>query len=526
MVHPPVISRTTSKTVVWFKRDLRIRDHAPLAAAALDGSVLPMYLHEPAMTTAPDFAPQHAAFIDECLQSLHAELAARGGALLRLTGAAVAVLESIWRATAFGVLRSHEETGNWLSYQRDKAVAEWCRQRGVSWIQTPQNGVIRGSADYRASQNWSAQMEDYTSSEPVKVPAQIVLIDDIENIAMAQLTSATEPLDGADAINILNSAGAPDAANTANEFDTKPGRLKGGRAEAIRLLGNFFKSRILAYPGAVSSPLTAEHGCSRLSPYLAFGVVSVREVIMTMNRRLALPDVSDDGFERQRMIKAMRFFVDRIQWRSGYFQNMEAMPSLEFVNINRKMDGLRETTFNTDYFDAWKRGETGYPMIDACMKMLVHTGWINMRMRGMLISFAVNELWLHWREPGLFLARQFLDYEPAIHYNQLQIHAGTAGNTQLLAYNPVKQAQDLDPTGKFVRRWIPALQRVPNEFIVEPWKMSSALQDSIGIAIGIEYPAPIVDHVSAGRLARERVSAAQKGKLVIAAQALPQNSLF
>lgn len=491
-------------TVVWFKRDLRIRDHAPLAAAVIDGTVLPLYIHEPLLAAADDFAPQHAGFIAECLESLHNELISRGVPLVQLTGAAVDSLESIWKVLQFTVLRSHEETGNWLSYERDKAVTAWCRQRHVRWIQTPQNGVIRGSAQYRASKNWSAELEETTSSEPVKVPPVIAGVDGIERIA-----SAVPPLP-----------------LPVDPVDVKAGRLRGGRSEAIRLLGKFFKSAILAYPGAVSSPLKAEHGCSRLSPYLAFGVISVREVVLTMNRRLTLPDVATAEFERERMIKAMRFFADRIRWRSGYFQNMETMPWLEFENINRALDGLRENDFDHAYFEAWKRGETGYPMIDACMKMLLHTGWINMRMRGMLISFAVNELWLHWRAPGLFLARQFLDYEPAIHYNQLQIHAGTAGATQLLSYNPVKQAHDLDPQGKFVRKWNPALERVPDEFLFEPWRMPPALQAQCGITLGVDYPAPIVEHVSAGRRARERVSTAQKQKIVLPVIAVRQEDLF
>lgn len=481
-------AETRLKTVVWFKRDLRVRDHAPLAGGVTDGRVLPLYIHEPLLRGATDFAPQHAAFIAECLASLHEELLVRGTPLIQLTGTAVDSLEAIWQMTVFDVLRSHQETGNWFSYERDKAVAAWCQRRGVCWIQTPQNGVIRGSAAYRASKDWSAELEEYTASDPVKAPPVILGVEGIERIPL----SVPPPLPIVDPVDI------------------KAGRLRGGRSEAIRLLGDFFKSRILAYPGAVSSPLTAERGCSRLSPYLAFGVVSVREVILTMNRRLALPDVATFEFERERMIKAMRFFVDRIRWRSGYFQNMEAMPQLEFENINRAMDGLREGAFNQTSFDAWKDGHTGYPMIDACMKMLLHTGWINMRMRGMLISFAVNELWMHWREPGLFLARQFLDYEPAIHYNQLQIHAGTAGAMQLLSYNPVKQAQDLDPKGKFVRRWLPMLERVPDEFLFEPWRMPLAMQALHGIRLGVDYPVPIVDHVLAGRLARERVSSAQK----------------
>ena len=481
-----------------------MRDHAPLFAAAVDGSVLPLYLHEPLLTTAEDFAPQHAQFIAECLDSLHRELLARGAPLLELAGDAVSSLELIWKTLDFDVLRSHQETGNWLSYERDLAVAAWCRHRDIRWIQTPQNGVVRGSEAHRASTDWSAQLEDYTASDAVKVPPILVGIPGSELMMSVQ----------------------PPALPIIDEEDLKAGRIRGGRVEAIRLLGDFFTSKILAYPSAVSSPLTAERGCSRLSPYLALGVISVREVILTMNRRLALPDMATSELARERMIRAMRFFADRIRWRSGYFQNMEAMPQLEFQNINRAMDGLRDDEFDAARFEAWKRGDTGYPMIDACMQMLLHTGWINMRMRGMLISFAVNELWLHWRAPGLFLARQFLDYEPAIHYNQLQIHAGTAGATQLLSYNPVKQAQDLDPTGKFVRRWLPALKHVPDEFIVEPWKMPTAIQARHGIEIGVDYPAPIVEHVSAGRLARERVSASQRGKLAPVAAPVRQNSLF
>ena len=480
----------TLTTVVWFKRDLRIRDHEPLTIAATDGAVLPLYIHEHAITGAADFAPQHAGFIRECLDSLQAAISLRGVPLIQQVGNAVDVLESLWRKVPFTVLRSHEETGHWISYERDKAVAAWCRQRSVHWIQTPQNGVIRGTCQARAARNWGREMQEYTSSDPVRPPERITPPTGLETILSI----------------------APPEMTATDAADLKLGRMRGGREKAMRLLRQFFGTRILNYPSSVSSPLTAEHGCSRLSPYLTFGVVSVREVILTMNRRLQQPDMANEGFARERMIKAMRFFVDRIEWRSGYFQNMESTPSLEFQSLNASMDGLRESEFDQVRFDAWCKGETGYPMVDACMKMLLHAGWINMRMRGMLISFAVNELWLHWREPGLFLARQFLDYEPAIHYNQLQIHAGTAGATQLLSYNPVKQAQDLDTEGKFVRRWIPAMARVPDAFLFEPWTMPESMQRQHRFELGIDYPSPIVDYVVAGRAARERVSAAQKGR--------------
>jgi deoxyribodipyrimidine photo-lyase len=134
-------------------------------------------------------------------------------------------------------------------------------------------------------------------------------------------------------------------------------------------------------------------------------------------------------------------------------------------------------------------------------------------LRGSLISFAVNELWLHWREPMLFLAREFLDYEPAIHWNQAQIHAGTAGSTGLLSYNPVKQARDQDPDGIFVRRWLPALSAVPDQYLFEPWTMPADVEQACGVKIGRDYPAPVVEYKAAGKLARDRVVAAQRGKI-------------
>ncbi|GAA4020553.1 deoxyribodipyrimidine photo-lyase/cryptochrome family protein [Actimicrobium antarcticum] len=466
--------------VVWFKRDLRIRDHAPLAGAAAAGPVLALFLHEPEIVLAPDFSAAHGAFIRECLDSLHAALQDRGAALVEMTGSAPDLLEQIWQQQPFATLWSHQETGNWASYQRDKLVATWCSKRGVRWRQTPQNGVIRGQ-EARAKRDWLAELDTYASSEPVKAPRNIV-----PSGLHPMLVASVAPLQAAG--------------------HDKPGRVRGGRAEAIRLLTEFIRTKIIRYPHAISSPISAEHGCSRLSPFLAHGVITMREIVLAMNRRVDSPELAVDRYQRERLINALRFFADRLRWRAGYFQNMESMPRLEFDNIHPGMNGLREAEFNPSHFACWRDGETGYPMVDAAMKMLQHTGWINMRMRGMVLSFALNELWLHWREPALFLAREFVDYEPAIHYNQMQIHAGTAGASSMLAYNPVKQAQELDPAGVFVRRWLPALRAVPDAYLVAPWSMPLTVQAACGVLIGTDYPAPLVDHLDAGRRARARVA--------------------
>ena len=144
-------------------------------------------------------------------------------------------------------------------------------------------------------------------------------------------------------------------------------------------------------------------------------------------------------------------------------------------------------------------------MVDACMRSLLATGWLNFRMRAMLVSFASYHLWLHWRLPGLFLARQFLDFEPGIHWSQMQMQSGTTGINTLRMYSPAKQARDQDPEGIFIRRWCPELARVPLPYLAEPWKMDISVQRMVGCIIGVDYPAPVVDEKVALKLAKDRL---------------------
>jgi deoxyribodipyrimidine photo-lyase len=144
------------------------------------------------------------------------------------------------------------------------------------------------------------------------------------------------------------------------------------------------------------------------------------------------------------------------------------------------------------------------------MRSLVATGWLNFRMRAMLVSFASYHLWLHWRQTGLFLARQFLDFEPGIHWSQMQMQSGTTGINTLRIYSPTKQARDHDPQGVFIRQWVPELARVPLSFLAEPWKMDLIDQRLSGCAIGVDYPAPIVEDKAATKAAKDRMYGLRK----------------
>ncbi len=424
-----------STALVWFKRDLRLRDHAPLAAAAQHGAAAGLFVIEPAWLASPECDPQHVAFTLQCLAELRAALAARGLPLLVRVGAVPEVFDALRRTLAFTHLLSHEETGPGWSYDRDRAVAAWCRARGVVWHEWPQTGVVRR---LRSRSGWAAQWARRMEAPEAPQPAGFA-------------GAALDPMELHE-LPTLQILGLP-----------APRPLPpAGEAAAWQTLGSFLAGRGRDYRRALSSPITAQDGCSRLSAHLAFGSLSMRSVHQATEAAIAAtPD--------RQLAYGLRGFASRLRWHCHFMQKLEDEPAIEHHNFARSCDGLRggdhdrlravlpDTPPEPERFEAWCAGRTGFPMVDACMRSLCATGWLNFRMRAMLVSFAAYHLWLDWRAPGLFLARQFLDFEPGIHWSQMQMQSGTTGINTLRIYSPAKQAAEHDPTGAFVRRWVPEL---------------------------------------------------------------------
>jgi deoxyribodipyrimidine photo-lyase len=441
-----------SCALVWFKRDLRTADHAPLAEAALCEQSLALFIIEPAWLDSPECHPRHVDWLLKCVQALRDDLAALSLPLLVRVGDAVQVLAALRSEFAFTQLFSHEETGPGWSYERDKAVARWCRAQGVAWTEWPQTGVVRRLKDRRG---WAGRWQQRMDAPLVPTPAGF-------RTAAGWAPEAT-------ALPGLRDLGLGTAPHT-------PGALE--RAASARL-GSFLAGRALGYGRNLSSPLSAEGGCSRLSEHLAFGTLSLRTVHQATEAAIRQTGSRELAY-------SLRGFSGRLRWHCHFMQKLEDEPDIEWRNFARTADGLRPgdgselSALDREHLQAWCEGRTGFPLVDACMRQLVATGWLNFRMRAMLVSFAAYHLWLHWREPGLFLARQFLDLEPGIHWSQMQMQSGTTGINTLRIYSPAKQAADQDPQGLYVRRWVP-------EF---------------GTAA---YPAPIVDERSALAAAKERL---------------------
>lgn len=244
----------------------------------------------------------------------------------------------------------------------------------------------------------------------------------------------------------------------------------------------------------------------------------MREVVQaTQRRQQQLQGSAEPGAGWQR--QGLTAFMSRMHWHCHFIQKLESEPALEFDNLHRGYNGLREGDWNEAHFAALVAGRTGWPMVDACVAMLRETGWVNFRMRAMLVSVASYPLWLHWRPVGQWLARQFLDYEPGIHWSQMQMQAGTTGINTTRVYNPIKQAQDHDPHGHFVRHWLAAMRRVPDAWLLEPWRMPPGVQARCGVRVGHDIAQPLVDLDQATRAAKARVHGLRAQAPVRAAKA-------
>ena len=421
--------------IVWIKRDIRTQDHASFEAAEKsDFPYLPIYIFEPSILSHPDSSLRHQQFIYHSIEQVNLQLAQYNKSITIFYEEAEIIFEFLLSKFNIANVFSYQETGIQKTWDRDKKVYSLLKSKQVKWIEFQRDGVVRGITNRKG---WDKQWYSNMHKMPIR--------------------NEFKPCKG---ISIENPYSLPNS--KLKELKTYPIVFQqAGESYAWKYLKSFCEDRGKLYSRHISKPTESRKSCGRLSPYLAWGNISIRQAFQYVKNH---PNYVSNK-------RAFNGLLTRLKWHCHFIQKFENECTYETQCVNK---GFELMPYESDKrkITAWKDGLTGWPLVDACMRCLKETGWINFRMRAMLVSVFCHHLDCNWKDGVYHLAQLFLDYEPGIHYTQFQMQAGTTGINTIRMYNPIKQSMDHDPDGLFIKKWVKELEDVPKEFIHEPWKMT------------------------------------------------------
>ncbi|WP_321905447.1 cryptochrome/photolyase family protein [Paraburkholderia tropica] len=476
---------TPAPVIVWFRDDLRLSDQPALAAAAETGQpLICVYIHDP--DAAGERAPGAALrwWLHVSLAALDASLRERGGRLVILQGAEAATLEDFVEASgATGVFWNrrygvHER-------ESDAALKTRLRERGLTaesfngaLLAEPWTILNQSGEPFQVfTAYWRACRRIGDPPPPAPEPDRL----NFQSLP-ARLTQRASKLD-----DLGLTPGKPDWAGGMREA------WPAGEEAAFERLEAFLGTDFEAYAEERDAPSHA--ATSRLSPYLRVGAISPRQAFAALKAaEHGVKGGAKTGSPARRAESAEKF-ASELGWREFCYYQRFHWPDLADRNLRAHFDAMPWRR-DAKGLRAWQRGLTGYPLVDAGMRELWHTGWMHNRVRMVVASFVAKHLLLDWREGEQWFWDTLVDADSASNPANWQWVAGSGMDAApyFRIFNPVLQGQKFDPRGAYVRQWVPELAKLPDAAIHQPWKASAATLEAAGVRLGTDYPLPVVEH--------------------------------
>ncbi|WP_306016340.1 deoxyribodipyrimidine photo-lyase [Oceanicaulis sp. MMSF_3324] len=469
------MSETNSPVIVWFRQDLRLADNPALQAAAASGApIIPVYILD---DDAPGGRKPGGAsrwWLHHSLNSLSEDLQEINGHLIFMQGAAQAQLETLIQETGAQAVYWNRLYEPWAR-DRDERIKSALKDDGLktrsfngSLIVEPWDIATKTGNPYKVfTPFWKTLKADHAPAEPIGRPEAPVFSEYKGGLSL-------------EAFELLPTQ--PDWSGGIKALWTP------GETAAHGRLGQFLKQAVTDYPDRRNLP--GENGTSRLSPHLHFGEISPRQVWHAVKQS---NHARTDGADT---------YLSEIAWREFSYNLLYHFPDLPDANFQSKFDAF-EWDDNAEALKAWQRGQTGYPIVDAGMRELWSTGWMHNRVRMIVASFLIKDLFIHWREGEAWFWDTLVDADLASNSASWQWTAGSGADAApyFRVFNPVGQSEKFDPEGDYLRKWIPELADLPNKAIHAPWTADKAVLSRAGVTLGETYPKPIVDHGDARKRA-------------------------
>ena len=473
----PDVQNSDAPVIVWFRRDLRVADNPALHKAAQSGrAVIALYIEE--TNRLRKLGAARNLWLSKALEDLAASLKSAGTELIIRKGEAAEIIDEIIDKTNSATIywnRRYAKDGRDI----DEAIKSNFKSRGLTaesfnanllsepWeVETKTGGYYKVFTPY-----WRAAKDHLNLSKPLAAPTSLKGYD-------GKLSS--DELD-------LVSDGKVKGQDWSDMVMTDWTATEAGAHDNLE---SFLDGPIEDYAEDRNRP-DKENGTSRLSPYLAHGQISPRQIWHAVKGN----DYSSTKF------------LAEIGWREFSYVLMFHNPDLATANYKKDFDAFA-WDMDEQALERWQLGQTGYPFVDAGMRELWQTGWQHNRVRMVCASFLIKHLLIDWREGEDWYWDTLLEADPASNAASWQWVAGSGADAApyFRIFNPFTQGEKFDPNGDYVRKYVPELKHMPNKFIHRPWDAPALVLKEAGVTLGGNYPNPIVDH----KQARERALAAYK----------------